>query len=67
MKPLLQTQSVNSSFAFCSVHVWLGQLVHAEGPTLALYFPIPHAVQLPPLGPVNPLLHKQSTRALLAV
>jgi hypothetical protein len=35
------------------------QLVHVAVPTIVLYFPVPHAMQVPPLGPVYPSLHLQ--------
>ena len=40
-------------------YVFTPQSVHAAFPLLVLYFPAPHDVQLPPLGPVNPALQIQ--------
>jgi hypothetical protein len=36
--------------------------MHNAVPKTALYFPARHAEHVPPLGPVNPLLHIQLTR-----
>ena len=35
------------------------QLVHVAVPMTVLYFPVPHAMHVPPLGPVYPSLHLQ--------
>ena len=43
-----------------------GQAVHAPAPGESLYFPVSHAVHVPPLGPVYPALHAQSPLASLA-
>ena len=43
-----------------------GHAVHALAPGASLYFPASHAVHGPPLGPVYPVLHSQSSRASLA-
>jgi hypothetical protein len=40
--------------------------VHAPAPGESLYFPVSHAVHVPPLGPVYPALHAQSPLASLA-
>ena len=36
------------------------QLLQAPGPVQSLYFPAMHAEHVPPLEPVNPVLHLQS-------
>ena len=41
------------------------QSVHAILPATILYFPVAHATQGPPFGPVNPMLQMQATKALL--
>jgi hypothetical protein len=41
------------------------QSVHVAVPVIILYFPPAHAVHVPPLGPVNPGLQTQATKALL--
>ncbi len=40
-------------------YVPAAQSVHAAEPVAVLYFPNTQAVHVPPLGPVNPGLHKQ--------
>jgi hypothetical protein len=40
------------------------QLAHGVLPAVPLYFPATQAVQVPPLGPVNPLLQVQLASAL---
>ena len=42
-----------------------GQLLHDPAPDTALYVPAPHAVHVPPFGPVKPALHVQSEEASL--
>ena len=42
-----------------------GHAVHAPAPGESLYFPVSHAVHVPPLGPVYPALHAQSPLASL--
>ena len=42
-----------------------GQSLHDPAPDTALYVPAPHAVHVPPLGPVKPALHVQSVEASL--
>ena len=42
-----------------------GQLLHDPAPDTALYVPAAHAVHVPPLGPVKPVLHAQSEEASL--
>ena len=41
------------------------QSVQARVPLLVLYLPATHAVQTPPLGPVNPALHVQAPTTVL--
>ena len=36
------------------------QFVQTEVPVIDLYFPTVHPVHVPPLGPENPVLHKQA-------
>ena len=43
-----------------------GHAVHAPAPGESLYLPVSHTVHVPPLGPVYPALHSQSSRASLA-
>jgi len=43
-----------------------GQSLHAALPVSVLYSPAAHMVQAPPLGPVNPASHLQSSLVLLA-
>jgi hypothetical protein len=43
-----------------------GHAVHAPAPGASLYLPASHAVHVPPLGPVYPVLHAQSPLASLA-
>ena len=42
-----------------------GHAVHAPAPGESLCVPASHAVHVPPLGPVYPALHVQSSRASL--
>jgi len=44
-----------------------GQLLHANVPVEALYFPAVHDVHGPPSGPVYPGLQAQAVRATLVV
>ena len=44
-----------------------GQLLHDPAPDTALYVPAPHAVHVPPFGPVKPALHAQFEEVLLPV
>jgi hypothetical protein len=41
------------------VNLPVSQFVHVAVPLTVLYFPAPHAMHVPPLGPVNPRLQKQ--------
>ena len=43
-----------------------GHAVHAPAPVESLYLPASQAAHVPPLGPVYPVLHSQSSRASLA-
>ena len=43
-----------------------GHVEHAAGPGESLYVPSSHAVHVPPLGPVYPAMHAQSSVASLA-
>jgi len=43
-----------------------GHAVHAPAPGESLYLPVSHTLHVPPLGPVYPALHSQSSRASLA-
>ena len=42
-----------------------GQSLHKADPADALYFPATHAVQIPPSGPVDPVLQVQFFKAAL--
>jgi len=42
------------------------QLLHPALPRTDLYFPAAQLTQLPPSGPVKPMLHRQSVAASLA-
>jgi hypothetical protein len=42
-----------------------GQSLHKADPADALYFPATHAVQIPPSGPVHPVLQVQFFKAAL--
>jgi hypothetical protein len=41
------------------------QSVHVSGPVVGLYFPTVYAKQVPPLGPVAPLLHRKLAKRVL--
>jgi hypothetical protein len=41
------------------------QSVHAMSPVTTLYFPVEHAVQVPPFTPVNPMLQIQAVETIL--
>jgi hypothetical protein len=41
------------------------QSVHTADPVSALYFPVTHAVHVPPSGPVHPVLQVQLVKAAL--
>jgi hypothetical protein len=43
----------------------IGQLVQVIVPLIDLYFPVTHAEQTPPFGPVNPALHVQALITVL--
>jgi hypothetical protein len=60
-------QSVALVFASEPENLPAGQSVHADEPDVAsLYLPASHAVHVPPLGPVYPALHAQSSLVSLA-
>jgi hypothetical protein len=42
------------------------QSLHAASPAPILYFPVAHAMHVPPFGPVCPALHRQLAIAVLA-
>ena len=61
-------------YTYVYVHVYTpagdtelsGHAVHAPAPGESLYLPASQAAHVPPLGPVYPVLHSQSSRASLA-
>ena len=61
-------------YTYVHVHVYTpagdtelsGHAVHAPAPGESLYLPASQAAHVPPLGPVYPVLHSQSSRASLA-
>ena len=61
-------------YTYVYVHVYTpagdtelsGHAVHAPAPVESLYLPASQAAHVPPLGPVYPVLHSQSSRASLA-
>ena len=44
----------------------MGHDMQETAPAVSLYFPVSHAVHVPPLAPVYPLLQRQAVAELLA-
>ena len=66
MWPAGQARQVLAAVAPVAVeYVPATQSLHAAGPVAALNFPAPHAVHVPPLGPVYPALHEQLCTTVL--
>jgi hypothetical protein len=65
VNPGLHTQlvcAVDATTADCEL---VAQSVHGAEPGAVLYFPDTHAVHVPPLGPVYPVLHEQLCTTVL--
>ena len=61
------TQALSATAPVVVRYFPAAQAVQAWVPCVSLYFPVSHAIHVPPFGPVYPRLHRQAVIAVCPV